>query len=135
MFLETGGALGSRYVGIPMEDGGMIPEELDSIMPNWDSLARGAPKRKVLYAILMRQNPTDCALSKARPEAICNVCYKHNILTLEHDPYQFIHMHSLNHDSGDENVTRPIRRFLLLDTEGRACAWIRSSNSWSQTHG
>lgn len=119
--LETGEPMGVRYAGIPMDEGGMIPEELESIMSNWDPVSRGAPKPKVLYTVPTGQNPTGYTLDKARREAIYSICCKHDIYILEDDPYYYIQMHNISSTPGScaDFAAKLIPSFLSLDTEGR----------------
>jgi aromatic amino acid aminotransferase I len=56
--VESALPLGIKYIGIEMDDQGLVPESMDSILSNWDAKARGAKKPCLLYTVPSGQNPT-----------------------------------------------------------------------------
>jgi aromatic amino acid aminotransferase I len=67
--VETALPMGVKFLGIKMDDQGMIPEVLDEILSNWDFKVRGARKPFVLYTVPSGQNPTGATQGVARRRA------------------------------------------------------------------
>jgi aromatic amino acid aminotransferase I len=44
-------SLGLKSVGVPMDDKGIVADELDRIMDDWDENARGGPRPKLLVLV------------------------------------------------------------------------------------
>ena len=49
--VETASPLGLKPCGVKVDAEGLIPEDLDSILSNWDEAARGARKPLLLYSV------------------------------------------------------------------------------------
>jgi aromatic amino acid aminotransferase I len=49
--ISTCGPMGIKVVGIEMDDEGMLPASLDTVMSNWDVSVRGARKPRVVYLV------------------------------------------------------------------------------------
>ncbi|PIL24415.1 hypothetical protein GSI_14169 [Ganoderma sinense ZZ0214-1] len=109
-------AQGIKWVGVKMDDGGMIPSELERVLAAWDP-ARGR-RPHVIYLVPCGQNPTGSTLSLARRQAIYALAQRFDLIIIEDDPYYF-----LQYDSPDCATTAPstpfARSFLSLDTDGR----------------
>lgn len=60
--VETAAPLGLKPVGVPVDAEGLIPEELDAIMTNWNEAERGARKPILLYTIpyVSKTEPPTC---------------------------------------------------------------------------
>ena len=109
-------AQGIQWVGIKMDDGGMIPSELERVLATWDP-ARGR-RPHVIYLVPCGQNPTGSTLSLARRRAIYALAQRFDLIIVEDDPYFF-----LQYDAPSCATTAPetpfARSFLSLDTDGR----------------
>jgi DNA-binding transcriptional MocR family regulator len=70
--------LGAEIVGVPMDDDGLIPEEL----PDGDFA--------FLYTIPTFQNPSGRTLSVERRRRLAEVAAERNLLVLEDDPYGLV---------------------------------------------
>ena len=68
-----------RFVPVPMDEQGLIPEELPEI------IRRHRPK--FLYTIPNFQNPTGITLSLARRQAVARIAAEHGLYVVEDDPY------------------------------------------------
>ena len=91
--VETARPMGVQCIGVKMDEQGLLPSHLDSIISNWDSAAHdGAPKPWLLYTVPSGQNPTGATQSKQRRKEIYRVAQKHDIYILEDDPYFFLQM-------------------------------------------
>ncbi|KAJ3012090.1 hypothetical protein NUW54_g1975 [Trametes sanguinea] len=109
-------AQGIKWVGIKMDDGGMIPEELEKTLANWNP-ARGR-RPHVIYLVPCGQNPTGSTLSVERRKQIYEIAQRFDLMIVEDDPYYY-----LQYDSPSEPTTsfsKPfVPSFLSLDTDGR----------------
>ena len=111
--------------GIDTDDGGMVPERLETMLDGWekDHGPNGRPFPRVLYTIPNGSNPTGGSLSEERKRRIYEICSKHDILILEDDPYYYLQFG----DEGDNDPTRHIQAtpqssppsFMALDRDGR----------------
>jgi aromatic amino acid aminotransferase I len=90
--LETVAPLGAKVFGIKMDEQGLIPESMDEILSNWDATSRGARKPHLLYTVPSGQNPTGATQGEQRRRDIYAVAQKHDIFTIEDEPYYFIQM-------------------------------------------
>ena len=90
---ETARPMGIQFIGVKMDEQGLLPSYIDSIICNWDSAAHnGAPKPWLLYTVPSGQNPTGATQSKQRRKEIYRVAQKHDIYILEDEPYFFLQM-------------------------------------------
>ena len=109
-------AQGIRWVGVRMDDGGMIPEELERVLETWDP-ARGR-RPHVLYIVPCGQNPTGSTLSFERRQQIYAIAQRYDVLIIEDDPYYFLQYATPDHETTPFET--PFARSLLsLDTDGR----------------
>lgn len=139
-----------RLLGIEMDDLGLVPEDLDQNLQNWDH-ARGT-KPFVLYMIPTGQNPTGTTQSLQRRTAIYDVAERHDLYILEDDPYYFLQLGNAASGSTDQQRSGALASeeyvkslpasYLSLDTSGRVlrmdttskilapglrCGWIAGS--------
>ena len=90
---ETARPMGIQCIGVKMDEEGLLPSHLDSIVSNWDPAAHnGAPKPWLLYTVPSGQNPTGATQSKQRRKEIYRMAQKHDIYILEDEPYFFLQM-------------------------------------------
>lgn len=130
--METARPMGLNLLGVKMDERGMIPEDLDELLSNWDVEARGAPKPFVMYTVPTGQNPTSSTQDAARRREIYALAEKHDLYFLEDEPYYFLQME--DYESGKiHEVPTPftppssvsdflsalVPSFLSLDTSGR----------------
>lgn len=120
-------AKGLKTLGIEMDDLGLVPEDLDQKLQDWD--LTGGKKPFVLYMIPTGQNPTGTTQSLQRRRAIYDVAERHDLYILEDDPYYFL---QLDHASSEpashqqdaaataEEYIKSLRpSYLSMDTSGR----------------
>lgn len=69
-----------KFVEIPTDNGGLLPEELDKILET-------TPNCKFIYVIPDFQNPTGRTWSMERRKAFMEVVNKHNLPVVEDNPY------------------------------------------------
>ncbi|KAH9930640.1 L-tyrosine:2-oxoglutarate aminotransferase [Fomitopsis serialis] len=118
---------GIKWVSVKIDEGGLIPEELENILVNW-SEERG-PRPHVLYTVPCGQNPTGSTLSVERRKKIYELARRFDLLIIEDDPYYFLQYTS--EPSSPEAEAAPAGSegavssrglapsFLSLDTDGR----------------
>lgn len=75
-----------------MDSEGLIPDDMDSILSNWDIKARGARKPHLLYTVPSGQNPTGATQGTPRRKELYEIAQKHDIYILEDEPYYFLQM-------------------------------------------
>jgi aromatic amino acid aminotransferase I len=126
--VETALPLGIRFVGVKVDDQGLLPESMDEILSNWDVQARGARKPRLLYTVPSGQNPTGATQGTARRQALYKVAQKHDIYIIEDEPYYFLQMQPY---TGPDAPTVPppanneaflkalIPTYLSMDVDGR----------------
>ncbi len=69
-----------RFVDVPTDDDGMIPEELERCI-------RAAKHPKYIYAIPTFQNPTGRTWTVERRQGVLDVAARHGLVVIEDDPY------------------------------------------------
>ena len=127
--VETAAPYRMKCQGVPVDAEGLLPEEMDRILTNWDSSAHdGAPKPYILYTVPSGQNPTGATQGAERREALYAVSQKHDLVVIEDEPYFFLQMQPY---VGQGQATPPpprthedfisslIPSFLSMDTDGR----------------
>jgi 2-aminoadipate transaminase len=78
---------GAKMKGIPLDNHGMKPEELEKAVITLKELGR---KIKFIYIIPDFQNPAGITLPESRRLKIIEIAEKHNILIVEDSPYREI---------------------------------------------
>ncbi|MEN6391592.1 MAG: PLP-dependent aminotransferase family protein [Syntrophomonas sp.] len=73
-------AYGCKFVEIPTDNEGMIPDELDRILASTE-------KVKLIYVIPDFQNPTGRTWSLERRKRLAQAAMKHQVMVLEDNPY------------------------------------------------
>lgn len=126
--VETALPLGLKFLGIKMDDQGLIPEDMDNILSNWDTTARKARKPFLLYTVPSGQNPTGATQSAERRRAIYRVAQKHDVYIIEDEPYYFLQMQPYTGPNSpnapppannEEFLKALIPTYLSMDTDGR----------------
>ena len=67
--METMRPMGLKLLGVKMDEQGILPDDLDHILSNWDTTARKAPKPFVMYIVPSGQNPTGSTQPLSRRKA------------------------------------------------------------------
>ena len=75
--------LGLRVMGVPIDDEGIIPRELDRICEQ--------NKVRALYCIPTMHNPTNAIMSEARRKEIALVAKKHSVFIIEDEINRALH--------------------------------------------
>lgn len=125
--LATAKAQGLKVLGVEMDDLGLVPEDLDQKLQNWDeALAR---KPFVLYMVPTGQNPTGTTQNLQRRQAVYEVAERHDLYILEDDPYYFLQFGKAASEATDrqrngtltaeEYIKSLPASFLSMDTSGR----------------
>lgn len=106
--LETIAPLGVNVFGVAIDEQGLIPEAMDSLLSNWDPASRGgARKPHVLYTVPSGQNPTGATQGTERRKAIYQVAQKHDMYIIEDEPYYFLQMQPYTSGSGPSASSPP----------------------------
>jgi len=88
--------LGRRLVPVKTDNEGILPNNLDTILTQWDHANK---KPKVLYTIPTGSNPTGMSISMERRQDLYRVAQKHDLLILEDDPYYYLQLDDERLDS------------------------------------
>ena len=128
--IETATPLGIKIAGVKMDKEGMLADDLDDVLSNWNEAQRGGRKPFLVYTVPTGQNPTGATQSYERRKAIYAVAEKHNLCILEDEPYYFLQME--DYISGQTQLAAPIRSishdqflsalipsYLSMDVSGR----------------
>lgn len=73
-------AYGCKFVEVPTDNNGMIPDELERILDSTE-------KVKIIYIIPDFQNPTGRTWSLERREQLVKAAMKHRVVVIEDNPY------------------------------------------------
>jgi 2-aminoadipate transaminase len=76
--LQAWNAYGAQYISVPMDENGMIVDELESAL-------RKGPK--FIYVLPNFQNPSGCTLSLERRQKLVELADKYGVPIVEDDPY------------------------------------------------
>ncbi|KAG1821073.1 L-tyrosine:2-oxoglutarate aminotransferase [Suillus subaureus] len=119
-------AYGVKWVGVKMDSGGIIPEELERVLVKWDEVKLGRRPR-VLYIIPVGQNPTGSTLSVDRRKKIYAIAQTWDLIIIEDDPYYFLQYDILQTNCAPTDPDEFIKNFrstliptfLSMDVDGR----------------
>ncbi|KAJ3395108.1 hypothetical protein HDU92_006193 [Lobulomyces angularis] len=81
-------ALGCNFEELTCDKDGLIPENFERVLKNWDHNKKDFPK--VLYTVPCGGNPTGASTTFERKKKIYEICSKYDILILEDDPYYYL---------------------------------------------
>ncbi|KAF7557452.1 hypothetical protein G7Z17_g655 [Cylindrodendrum hubeiense] len=144
--IAAANAQGLRTMGVEMDNDGLSPQHLRSILEGWNE-SKGR-KPSVLYMIPSGQNPTGTSQSAARRKDIYRIAEEHDLYIIEDDPYYFFNLgESLDSEDGPTTpevfLSRLPPSYLSLDTSGRVlrmdsvskilapgirCGWVTASS-------
>lgn len=113
--------LGRRVLGVPIDEDGMIPDQLEAVLQSLD----GNSRPRMLYLTPHGGNPTGITIPESRKDALYNIARKHGLVILEDDPYFFVQL--APHASGTGGLSEEDmvgeraapRSFLARDVDGR----------------
>ncbi|QDS67717.1 hypothetical protein FKW77_005735 [Venturia effusa] len=127
--VETAAPLGIKVAGVKMDEQGLLPTALDTLLREWDPTAHnGAKKPFVLYTVPTGQNPTGATQGTERRKQIYRVCQKHDVYILEDEPYYFLQMQPYTGPnqpeaplpaSHEEFLKALVPSYLSMDVDGR----------------
>lgn len=86
--------VGCKMVPIPMDDAGVDPDGLESLLNSWDS----GKRPKAIYIVPTAHNPTGTSLSNDRKKRIYELACKYHLIIIEDDPYWNLNFTSLEED-------------------------------------
>ncbi|KAI3402376.1 ARO8 [Candida oxycetoniae] len=122
--LETANGQGVNTVPVAMDEYGIIPRALETLMAQWKG-----NKPKLLYTIPTGQNPTGSSLSGERRQEIYDIACKYDFIIVEDEPYYFLQMESYTEDKSkregkhvhghEEFIKALVPSFVSMDKEGR----------------
>ena len=125
---ETAAPMGAKFLGVPMDEQGLLATALDEILSSWDENARGSRKPQLLYTIPTGQNPTGATQGEQRRRDVYAVAQKHDLIILEDDPYYYLQMQPYRgQDQSDlpppknreEFLASLVPSLLSMDVDGR----------------
>jgi 2-aminoadipate transaminase len=87
--LNSFGAFHPNYVSVPMDDNGMIMEELEKTL-----IAN--PQAKLIYTVPEFQNPTGITLAGDRRKRMVELAEEHDVIIIEDSPYYEIRFEGEN---------------------------------------
>jgi aromatic amino acid aminotransferase I len=126
--VETARPLGLNFLGVKMDDQGLIPEAMDEILSNWDINIRKGRKPFLLYTVPSGQNPTGATQGAERRREIYRVAQKHDLYIIEDEPYYFLQMQPYTGSNApdvpppannEEFLKALIPTYLSMDVDGR----------------
>lgn len=125
--VETALPLGCKFLGIKMDEEGLMPEVMDEILSNWNVKARGARKPHLIYTVPTGQNPTGATQGTQRRKDLYKVCQKHDVYIIEDEPYYFLQMapytsaavETPQPHSNEEFLKSLVPTLLSMDVDGR----------------
>lgn len=128
--IETATPLGIQIAGVKMDKEGMLADDLDDVLSNWNEAERGGRRPFLVYTVPTGQNPTGATQSHERRKAIYAVAEKYNLCILEDEPYYFLQMEdyvagqtqsATDHDSisHEQFLDALIPSYLSMDVSGR----------------
>lgn len=127
--VETATPMGVRFVGVEMDDEGMVPRSLRRVLETWDEAA-GRRRPFLLYTVPTGQNPTGVTQGVERRREIYRVAQEWDLIVLEDDPYYFLQLdpYAGGGDGGgaggpprspEQLLERLVPSYLSMDTDGR----------------
>ncbi|KAK7030696.1 Aminotran-1-2 domain-containing protein [Favolaschia claudopus] len=119
-------ARGVNAVAVATDMDGLSAIDLERVLANWDSKARGFERPRVIYTQGGIQNPTGLLIPAQRKKDIYEVAVRYDLIIIEDDPYYF-QQASLPYgstsapkkQSDEEWLDGLVPSFLRFDYEGR----------------
>lgn len=124
--IEAAYPLGLCIAGIEMDEHGLSPRHLRTVLEDWDPLRMGARKPFLLYTVPTGHNPTGMTQCLQRRKEIYAVAEEHDLYIIEDDPYYFLHFAKQRNTTPspaimevDAFLDHLIPSYLSLDVSGR----------------
>ena len=127
--METGRPMGAKWIGVKMDKEGLLPDQLDSILNDWDPSAHnGARKPWLLYLVPTGHNPTGATQTLQRRKEIYRIAQRHDLYIIEDEPYYFLQMQPYTGSdapdapspaSHDDFLSALVPSYVNLDVDGR----------------
>jgi 2-aminoadipate transaminase len=115
-FLSPAEKLGANIITIPSDEGGIIPEYIDSAISL--SEKKFGKKPKLLYTIPYADNPAGTTLSDSRKKEIVDIAFNHNeLLVVEDVAYKEIRFNN-----------NPITSMKSFDKDNEKIAYLSTSS-------
>ncbi|CAK9782287.1 PLP-dependent transferase [Cutaneotrichosporon oleaginosum] len=80
-----------NVVGLPMDNEGIIPADMDKVLSSWNEEKQG-PRPRLLYTVPTGQNPTGATMLAERRKAVYDICSKYDVVIVEDEPYYCLFM-------------------------------------------
>ena len=116
--LNSFGAFHPSYVSVPMDDNGMIMEELEKTL-----IAN--PQAKLIYTVPEFQNPTGITLAGDRRKRMVELAEEHDVIIIEDSPYYEIRFEGENIPAIKSFDTKGDRVIYLGSFSKTLCPGIR----------
>jgi len=116
--LNSFGAFHPSYVSVPMDDNGMIMEELEKTL-----IAN--PQAKLIYTVPEFQNPTGITLAGERRKRMVELAEEHDVIIIEDSPYYEIRFEGENIPAIKSFDTKGDRVIYLGSFSKTLCPGIR----------
>lgn len=123
--LQTFRAFGADFYGVPIDQDGIIPEELEKTVIDLKKQNRSP---KFAYIIPDFQNPSGINLSLQRRKEVLQVASEQNLILIEDSPYRELRFEgelipSLYHLDQEERVVQ-MKTFSKMFTPGFRIGWV-----------
>lgn len=116
---------GAQLKGIPLDDNGMRPDELEKAIIE---LEQQKKKAKFIYIIPDFQNPTGVTIPKERRLEIIRIAERHNLLIVEDSPYRDIRFNGepqpLMYGLDNSGLVITLHTFSKTFAPGFRIAWV-----------
>lgn len=123
--IDTAKPMGVDFVGVKMDEQGMLPASMRDVLENWDPAAHGGAKRPFLvYLVPTGQNPTGATQSLQRRKELYAVAQEFDLILMEDDPYYFLQLDARGSDRSvtpkpEDLLDMIIPSYLSIDVDGR----------------
>lgn len=112
---------GALCITAPMDDKGIIPEELEKILDSYNV--------RFIYTIPNFQNPSGATATIERRKAILEMAQKRDVLILEDDPYHYLYYDEIPPRTyislaGDDRRVIYLGSFSKIVAPGMRCGWM-----------
>jgi aromatic amino acid aminotransferase I len=118
-------AHGLQILGISMDEFGLVPDELDQKLNDWNELLGKKPF--LLYTIPTGHNPTGVTQPSERRRRIYEVAERHDLYIVEDDPYYYLELEIISStathptpgvSTADKYLSRLPPSYLSIDISG-----------------
>ena len=120
-----------NIVGLPCDGFGLIPEDLEAALRQWDEAVCGA-RPKVLYCIPVGQNPAGSTMPLERRRRVYELACEFDLIVLEDDPYYFLDYGEAPAPADPSQFRRPtVPSMWSMDRQGRVVRFDSLSKVFS----